>query len=92
MCLHMAVLVSRWEQPIQAKTCPLDWGCLRRGSCSQEVCKAQLCCFQISAGGSTMNGVANTIAAVLLVVCALLWLRAMYHQWTFTSNVKDINI
>ena len=39
-----------------------------------------------------MNGVANTIAAILLVVCALLWLRAMYHQWTYTGSVKDINM
>jgi hypothetical protein len=39
-----------------------------------------------------MTGIANTLAGILLVVCALLWLRAMYHQWTYTGTVKDINM
>ena len=33
----------------------------------------------------------NTIAGILLLVCALLWMRAMYHQWTYTSTIKDIH-
>ena len=35
-----------------------------------------------------MNKVGNTLALILLVVCVLLWLRAMYHEWQYTATVK----
>lgn len=35
---------------------------------------------------NAMNRLGNALALALLVVCALLWIRAMYHQWQFTSD------
>lgn len=37
-----------------------------------------------------MNKLGNTVALLLLVICALLWLRAMYHQWQYTATVSNV--
>ena len=33
-----------------------------------------------------MTSLANALALLLLVVCAFLWLRAMYHQFEFATK------
>jgi len=38
---------------------------------------------------TSMSSLANIIALVLLVVCAFLWLRAMYHQFEFAGKKPE---
>jgi len=38
---------------------------------------------------ASMSSLANIIALVLLVVCAFLWLRAMYHQFEFAGKKPE---
>lgn len=34
-----------------------------------------------------MNAAGTTLALILLLICAALWVRAMYHQWTYTESI-----
>ncbi len=62
--------------------------CMR--ACSHIPILANLVCHLLPASSLTsMSSLANIIALVLLVVCAFLWLRAMYHQFEFAGKKPE---